>query len=218
MSKAIVFLSGGIDSTTCLAIAKSQGYACYALTFDYGQRHHIEIEYARKIAQQLQVIEHRIFKIDIDQWKGSALTDSSLSVPQERSDAVPTTYVPARNTIFLSLALAWAEVLGVQDIFFGANVEDKLNYPDCRPDYINAFEKMANLATRAGIEGQHLQIHAPLLALNKGQIIQKGMDLGIDYTQTFSCYDPTPEGKHCGQCDACYLRKKGFDAVKGGGA
>lgn len=217
MKKAIILLTGGIDSTTCLAIAKAQGFDCYALTFDYGQRHRVEIDYAKRIARQFSVIEHRIFKIDIDQWQGSALTDRRIDVPKERSDDLPATYVPARNTVFLSLALAWAEVLTVQDIFFGANADDELNYPDCRADYINAFEQLANLATRAGVAGQRLQIHAPLLKLTKGQIIQKGMALGIDYTQTFSCYDPTADGMPCGACDACYLREKGFAEARKGG-
>lgn len=210
MKKAVVFLSGGVDSTTCLAIAQSQGYACYALTFDYGQRNHHEIVCATAIAKEMEVAEHRIFKVDLQQWKGSALTDATLDVPHERSDVIPITYVPARNTIFLSLALAWAETLGAHDIFFGANADDQLNYPDCRPEYIDAFVKMANLATR---ERQY-QIHTPLLDWDKADIIRKGLSLDVHYSLTLSCYDPDSNGIACGQCDACHFRQQGFDAVK----
>jgi 7-cyano-7-deazaguanine synthase len=209
--KAIVFLSGGADSATCLAIAKSQGFTCYAITFEYGQRHLVEIEYAKRFVQKYQVELHNVFQIDINQWKGSALTDHELDVPHQRSTDIPITYVPARNTIFLSFALGWAEVLGVNDIFFGANCDDKINYPDCRPEYITAFETVANLATRAGVEGQVLKIHTPLIEMNKAEIFRTGLDLGIDYDDTFSCYDPTPEQLSCGQCDACFFRKQGLD-------
>lgn len=204
--KAIVFLSGGLDSTTCLAIAKAEGYACYALTFDYGQRNRVEIERAEEIAKTLDVIEHRIFKIDLQQWKGSALTDHALNVPHERSDTVPITYVPARNTIFLSLALAWAETLEVSDIFFGANHDDFVNYPDCRPAYLEAFTQMANLATRQG----EFHIHTPLLDCSKADIIRQGLELGVDLDRTLSCYDPDIKGNPCGHCDACYFRARGF--------
>lgn len=211
--KAVVFLSGGVDSTTCLAIAGAEGYACYALTFDYGQRNRIEIDYAKKNAVAMGVVEHRVFTLDLAQWRGSALTDHELNVPHERSDDIPITYVPGRNTVFLSLGLAWAETLGIYDIFFGANRDDQINYPDCRPDYIQAFEALANLATRQGIENDSFKVHTPLLKLTKPEIIQAGLALGVDYTGTFSCYDPTPDGKACGQCDACFLRKQGFAAV-----
>ncbi len=214
MKKAIVFLSGGVDSTTCLAIAQSQGYACYALTFDYGQRHHIEIEYAKKIAQSMGVVEHRVFKLDINQWHGSALTDSHLQIPHHHGDEIPITYVPARNTIFLSLALGWAEVLGSYDIFFGPNKNDFIHYPDCRPEYIQAFEHMARFATLSGVEGHNMTIHTPLMALDKSQIIQTGLALGVDYVQTFSCYDPTPQGKPCGLCLACSVRHAAFAQIK----
>jgi len=210
MKKAIVFLSGGVDSATCLAIAKAQGYACYALTFDYGQRNHVEIEYAKKCAQQMGVAEHRIFQLNINQWKGSALTDHTLAVPHERSDDIPITYVPARNTIFLSLALSWAEVLGIADVFLGANAIDECNYPDCRPEYIRAFEQMANLATRQGVTGTQFTIHTPLLYLDKTEIIRAGLALGVDYSNTLSCYDPDSTGEACGRCDACYFRAEGF--------
>ena len=211
--KAIVFLSGGVDSKTCLAIARAQGYVCYALTFDYSQRNRIEIDYAKKIAAAMDVVEHRVFKLDLAQWRGSALTDLELSVPHTRSDEVPITYVPARNTVFLSLALSWAETIGVYDIFFGANADDEVNYPDCRRDYIRAFENLANLATREGVQGRRLKIHTPLLELKKADIIRTGLELGVDYADTFSCYDPTPEGGACEQCDACFFRKQGFAAV-----
>lgn len=211
--KAVVFLSGGADSATCLAVAKASGYTCYALTFDYGQRHSIEIDYARRFAAQQGVAEHRIFKIDLAQWGGSALTDGDMDVPEVRSHNIPSTYVPARNTIFLSLALGWAETLGAAHIFFGANLDDKQNYPDCRPDYINAFEATANLATRAGVEGQRLTIHAPFIDMTKADIFREGVALGIDYNDTFSCYNPSPEGQRCGRCDACYFRHQGLKAA-----
>lgn len=211
--KAVVFLSGGVDSTTCLAIARSQNYACYALTFDYGQRNRIEIDYAQQTAAAYEVVEHRIFKLDLAQWSGSALTDATLTVPHQRSDDVPMTYVPARNTIFLSLALAYAETIGAHDIFFGANADDETNYPDCRADYIHAFETLANLATREGVEGRKFKLHTPLLTLTKAQIIRAGLALDVDYTKTFSCYDPTAQGAACEQCDACFFRSQGFVAA-----
>jgi 7-cyano-7-deazaguanine synthase len=213
--KAIVLLSGGLDSTTTLAIAQSKGYEINALTFRYGQRHEFEIETARKIAGQFGVAQHVISQIDLRAFGGSALT-SDVEVPkgrslEEMSEGIPVTYVPARNTIFLSFALAWAEVVGASDIFLGVNALDYSGYPDCRPEYIEAYERMANLATKAGIEGrQRLKIHTPLIHLSKAEIIQQGLELGVDYSMTSTCYDPSPTGRACGQCDACLLRLKGF--------
>lgn len=213
--KAVVLLSGGLDSTTTLALAADEGYEVYALTFRYGQRHEVEIEAARRIAQEFSVTEHVIAEIDLRSFGGSALT-SEIEVPKGRSldemgDGIPVTYVPARNTIFLSFALAWAEVIGASDIFIGVNILDYSGYPDCRPEYIEAYEQMANLATKAGVEGrQRLKIHTPLIALSKTEIIKKGLELGIDYALTSTCYDPSPEGAACGACDACLLRLKGF--------
>jgi 7-cyano-7-deazaguanine synthase len=212
---AIVLLSGGLDSATVLAIAKIQGFAPYALSFSYGQRHAWELEAAKRVAASLGVVEHRIASIDLRVFGGSALT-SDLPVPKgrdlsEMAHGVPITYVPARNTIFLSFALAWAEVLGAHDIFLGVNALDYSGYPDCRPEFIAAFESMANLATKAGVEGrQRLTIHTPLIAMTKAQIIAKGLSLRVDYGLTSSCYDPSPTGKPCGQCDSCLLRQKGF--------
>jgi len=215
VKRAVVLLSGGLDSATVLAIAKSQGYELYALSFSYGQRHVIELEAARRVAAAIGVADHRIAKIDLRVFGGSALT-GDFAVPKgrtadEMSHDIPITYVPARNTIFLSFALAWAEVLGASDIFIGVNALDYSGYPDCRPEFVAAFEKMANLATKAGVEGrQALRVHTPLIALTKAQIIAKGIELGVDYGLTSSCYDPSPTGKPCGQCDSCLLRKKGF--------
>lgn len=216
MSKpAVVLLSGGLDSTTVLAIAQSEGYAVSALSFDYGQRHARELEAARHIAAQSQVKDHLVVSFDMRAIGGSALT-AAIDVPKNRSSeqlsaGIPVTYVPARNTIFLSFALAWAEVLGAEDIFIGVNALDYSGYPDCRPEYIHAYETLANLATRAGVEGkQHLQIHAPLMTLTKAEIIRRGLELGVDYGLTHSCYDPTPDGMACGECDSCQLRLKGF--------
>ncbi|NQT26403.1 7-cyano-7-deazaguanine synthase QueC [candidate division KSB1 bacterium] len=212
--KAVVLLSGGIDSTTVLAIAKSEGYTCYAMSFDYGQRHKSELEAANVIAQIMEAETHIIQKLDLRIIGGSALI-SETEVPKDRSesemsDSIPVTYVPARNTIFLSHALGWAEVLNANDIFIGVNALDYSGYPDCRPEYIKAFERMANLATRAGVEGQHLNIRTPLIELTKAQIIQKGLELGVDYNMTRSCYDPDSAGLACGHCDSCQLRRKGF--------
>jgi 7-cyano-7-deazaguanine synthase len=213
--KAVVLLSGGLDSSTVLAIARSQGYALYALSFSYGQRHVIELEAARRIAASIGVQDHRIAAIDLRVFGGSALT-ADIAVPKGRdadqmSHGIPITYVPARNTIFLSFALAWAEVLGSSDIFIGVNALDYSGYPDCRPEFIAAFEKMANLATKAGVEGrQALRIHTPLIDLTKAQIVRRGLELGVDYGLTCSCYDPSPTGEPCGQCDSCLLRQKGF--------
>jgi 7-cyano-7-deazaguanine synthase len=213
--KAIVLLSGGLDSATALAVARSEGYAVYALSFRYGQRHSVEIESARRVAERAGVERHIIIDIDMRTIGGSALTDD-IEVPKDRSagemsSAVPVTYVPARNTIFLSFALAWAETLGAADIFIGANSLDYSGYPDCRPEYIEAFERMANLATVAGVEGRlRLRIHMPLIAMTKAEIIKTGLALGVDYSLTHSCYDPTAEGLACGRCDSCLLRLKGF--------
>ena len=213
--RAVVLLSGGLDSTTVLAIARDEGYENYALSFRYGQRHEVELEAARHVAESFNVAQHVIADIDLRLFGGSALT-ADISVPKdqplaEMGHGIPITYVPARNTIFLSFALAWAEVLGASDIFIGVNALDYSGYPDCRPEYIEAYERMANLATRAGVEGQQrLQIHTPLIHLTKAQIIQRGLALGVDYAQTVTCYDPSSEGEACGRCDACQLRLKGF--------
>lgn len=213
----VVLLSGGLDSTTALAVARSEGYICHALTFRYGQRHEAEIAAARKVAQTLQVAEHVMVDIDLRLFGGSALTDD-IPVPKSRDmadigEGIPITYVPARNTIFLSFALAWAETLECEDIFIGVNAVDYSGYPDCRPEYIEAFERMANFATKAGVEGrQQIRIHAPLLRLTKAEIIQLGQRLGVEYDMTLSCYDPSPDGLACGACDACQLRLRGFAA------
>ena len=210
-ASAVVLLSGGLDSATCLAIARSQGFDCYCLSFDYGQRHSAELRAAERVAQALGAAEHRILSLDLAQFGGSALTDTRIAVPTEGvQPGIPVTYVPARNTIMLSLALAWAEVLGSRDIFVGVNAVDYSGYPDCRPDYIAAFETLANLATRAGVEGARLTIHAPLIELSKADIIRKGVKLGVDYALTVSCYRADAEGHACGVCDSCRLRAEGF--------
>jgi 7-cyano-7-deazaguanine synthase len=214
MNGAVVLLSGGIDSTTTLAIALAEGYDAYALSFDYLQRHQIEIEAAHRVAKSLGAKEHRIAKIDLRVFGGSALTDD-VAVPKRRSETeiahgIPTTYVPARNTIFLAYAVAWAEVIPASDIFIGVNAIDYSGYPDCRPEFIEAFENVANVGTKAGIEGRHFQIHTPLIQFSKADIIRKGVELGIDFSLTHSCYDPAPEGLACGECDSCLLRLKGF--------
>lgn len=215
MKKAVVLLSGGLDSTTVLAIAKAEGFTPYALSFRYGQRHTVELESAQRVAETQGVAEHVILDIDLRRFGGSALT-ADIAVPKGRSPetlgaGIPITYVPARNTVFLSFALAWAEVLDTSDIFIGVNALDYSGYPDCRPEYIAAYEQMANLATAAGVQGrQRLQIHTPLIDLTKAQIIARGVALGVDYGLTCSCYDPGPGGRPCGQCDACQLRAKGF--------
>jgi len=212
---AVVLLSGGLDSTTVLAVAKREGYAPHAMTFRYGQRHSVEIEAARRVASAMGVAKHVVVDIDLRQWGGSALT-ADVEVPKDRdvdhaTDEIPVTYVPARNTIFLSFALAWAEVLGSDAIFIGVNALDYSGYPDCRPEYVAAFEQMANLATAAGVQGtQRLRIHAPLQHLTKAQIVALGHELGVDYSLTTSCYDPAPDGTACGHCDACQLRLRGF--------
>lgn len=209
-AKAVVLTSGGLDSTTVLAMAHEAGYACYSLAFDYGQRHRAELEAAARVAKSLGVVEHKVVILDLRSIGGSALTDSALDVPTERSEGIPITYVPARNTIFLSIALGWAEVLGSRDIFIGVNAVDYSGYPDCRPDYIAAFEQMANLATRAGIQGKDMHIRTPLIDLSKAQIIQQGAALGVDYSLTVSCYQANQAGEACGLCDSCFLRKQGF--------
>jgi 7-cyano-7-deazaguanine synthase len=210
MKNAVVLLSGGLDSATVLSMARQQGYACYALSVDYGQRHHAELAAAARVSKALGATEHKVINIDLTSFGGSALTDSNIAVPEKESIGIPLTYVPARNTIMLSLALAWAEVLKSQDIFFGVNAVDYSGYPDCRPEYVTAFERMSNLATKAAVEGSQLTIHAPLLHLSKAEIIQKGMKLGVDYTMTVSCYQADEEGRACGVCDSCRLRRTGF--------
>ena len=208
--KAVVLYSGGLDSTTCMAIAAADGFAPYAISFAYGQRHSVELELARKHAGQMGAIDHLVVDFDYRRVGGSALTDS-IDVPKDGVGSdIPVTYVPARNTIFLSFALGWAEVLGAHDIYIGVNALDYSGYPDCRPEYIAAFETMANLATKAGVEGKGFRIHTPLIALTKAEIIRKGLQLGVDYGFTHSCYDPTPDGRACGLCDSCRLRLKGF--------
>jgi 7-cyano-7-deazaguanine synthase len=215
LKRAVVLLSGGLDSATVLAIARSKGYELYALSFSYGQRHIWELQAAARVAESIGVVKHRTATIDLRIFGGSALTDD-IDVPKGRSNeamsrGIPITYVPARNTIFLSFALAWAEVLGSSDIFLGVNALDYSGYPDCRPEFIEAFETMANLATKAGVEGrQALKIHTPLIAMSKAEIIQKGIELGVDYSLTSSCYDPSATGEPCGECDSCLLRQKGF--------
>ena len=209
--KAVILFSGGLDSTTCIAIAKLEGYACYALSFDYGQKHKVELHSATVVAKALGVVEHKVVSLGLSSLGGSALTDDNLDVPDfEGSKKIPITYVPARNTVFLSIALGWAEVLGAFDIFIGANDVDYSGYPDCRPDYFHAFEAMANLATKAGIEGGQFKIRAPLLSLRKSDIIQQGIRLGVDYGLTVSCYRADADGRACGRCDSCVYRKQGF--------
>ncbi len=207
---AVVLLSGGLDSATVLAIARDAGYACHALSFDYGQRHSAELAAAARLAASLGAVEHRIMRLGLGDFGGSALTDASIAVPEAPAKGIPVTYVPARNTVMLALALAWAEVLGARDLFIGVNAVDYSGYPDCRPEFIEAFERMANLATRAGVEGARLVIHAPLQHLSKADIIRRGTALGIDYAQTVSCYQADEAGRACGVCDACRLRRQGF--------
>ena len=216
--KAIILLSGGLDSATTLAIAQSEGFGCYALSFSYGQRHNSELAAASKVAQRFNVIKHKIFDIDLAVFKGSALTDPNINVPDTKysedvasgTEEIPVTYVPARNTVFLSIALAWAEVLKVGDIFIGVNAVDYSGYPDCRSEYIQAYEAMANLATKIGAEGNALKIHTPLIALSKSDIIKMGSGLGVDYSETISCYSADEHGRACGSCDSCCFRKQGF--------
>ncbi len=212
MKKTVILLSGGLDSATCLAIARQQSFESYALSFLYGQRHDAELVAAKKIAASLGAIEHRTVKLDIGQFGGSALTDSSMTIPEyKKSSDIPVTYVPARNTVFLAIALSYAEAIGAEAIFIGANAVDYSGYPDCRPEYIQAFQAMANLATKASVEGSPFTIHTPLMHLSKAEIIQKGIELGVDYSLTVSCYQLTPDGLACGRCDSCCLRKQGFE-------
>jgi len=213
--RAVVLVSGGLDSATTLAIARAEGYACFALSFDYGQRHVAELAAAERVTDAIGVVEHKRIYLDLGTIGGSALTEACIDVPKDgvQPDTIPVTYVPARNTVFLSLALGWAEVLGAQDIFIGVNAVDYSGYPDCRPAFIRAFEQVANLATRAGVEGQCFHIHTPLIDLSKAEIIRMGTELGIDYAQTISCYDADIKGPACGECDSCRLRREGFAAA-----
>ena len=213
MKKAVVLLSGGLDSATTLAIARSEGYVCHCLTVDYGQRHRAELAAAERVARALGAASHKVLNIDLTAVGGSALTDRSIAVPEAPTPGIPVTYVPARNTILLALALAWAEVLGAQDIYFGANAVDYSGYPDCRPEYMRAFESLANLATRAAVEGARLALHTPIIDLAKAEIIRRGIALGVDYGLTVSCYQAAGDGHACGRCDACRLRRAGFEAA-----
>ncbi len=211
MKPAVILLSGGLDSATVLAIAREAGYACHALSLDYGQRHTAELAAAARVAKSLGAVEHRVMRLGLGDIGGSALTDASIAVPESPTAGIPVTYVPARNTVMLALALAWSEVLGSRDIFIGVNAVDYSGYPDCRPEFIEAFERMANLATRAGVDGAQLNIHAPLQHLSKAEIIGRGIELGVDYAQTVSCYQADADGRACGLCDACRLRRQGFE-------
>jgi 7-cyano-7-deazaguanine synthase len=211
--KAVILLSGGLDSATVVALAKAEGYSCYSMSFDYGQRHRAELQAAERVARHLGVVEHKVIGLSLDGIGGSALTDSSIAVPESPSEGIPVTYVPARNTVFLALALGWAEVLGARDIFIGVNAVDYSGYPDCRPEFIAAFERMANLATKAGVEGQGFRIQAPLLNMSKAEIIQAGLCHGVDYALTVSCYQADEQGRACGKCDSCRLRAAGFAAA-----
>ena len=211
--RAVILVSGGLDSATVLAMAVAQGYQCYTLSLDYGQRHRIELDRAKKVSVSSGAHEHRVVRIDIGNFSGSALTDREVDVPTVESSDIPITYVPARNTVFLSAALGWAEVLGARAIFIGANAVDYSGYPDCRPEYIEAFQNLANLATKAGVEGDQIKIEAPIIHLTKSEIILKGLELGVDYSQTISCYNPRTDGKICGECDSCRIREEGFKAA-----
>lgn len=211
--RAVILLSGGLDSATTLAIARETGFECYALSIDYSQRHRSELFAAQRIAQTLHAFEHRVVTIDLSQFGGSALTQADVAVPEIETSGIPITYVPARNTIMLSLALAWAEVLGAHDLFIGANAVDYSGYPDCRPEFIAAFEHLANLATKIGVEGQKIRVHAPLQTMSKAEIIKRGSALGIDFSQTVSCYQADAKGRACGRCDSCRLRREGFAAA-----
>jgi len=213
MKQSVVLLSGGLDSATTLAIARSEGFACHCLTVDYGQRHRAELAAAARVARVLGAASHKVLAIDLTAVGGSALTDRSIAVPEAPTPGIPVTYVPARNTILLALALAWAEVLGAQDIYFGANAVDYSGYPDCRPEYMRAFELLANLATRAAVEGARLALHTPIIDLAKAEIIRRGVALGVDYRLTVSCYQAAEDGRACGRCDACRLRRAGFEVA-----
>ena len=211
--RAVVLVSGGLDSATVLAIAKHEGYACHAMSFDYGQRHGVELVAARQVADALGAVEHRVVKVDLAAFGGSALTDPALVVPEVPTTGIPITYVPARNTVFLALALAWAETLTARHLFIGVNAVDYSGYPDCRPAFIAAFERLANLGTRIGVEGERIEVHTPLIDLTKAEIIRRGTELGVDYAATVSCYQPNPNGEACGRCDSCRIRRAGFDAA-----
>lgn len=211
--RAVVLVSGGLDSTTVLAIARARGYACYTLSFDYGQRHRAELVAAERVSRAQGDVEHKVVSLNLDSIGGSALTDPDIAVPEEATEGIPVTYVPARNTVFLSIALGWAEVLGAEAIFIGVNAVDYSGYPDCRPAFVAAFETLANLATRAGVEGGKLRVEAPLMHMSKGEIIREGLQLGVDYSLTVSCYQATDAGLACGRCDACRLRREGFLAA-----
>ena len=211
--RAVVLLSGGVDSATTLAIARERGFASYALSFDYGQRHRLELAAAGRVARSLGAVEHRQVKLDLGWVGGSALTDPSIAMPVAASSGIPVTYVPARNTVFLAFALGWAEALGARDLFFGANAVDYSGYPDCRPAFVEAFQRLANVATKAGVEGDNFELHAPLIAMTKAEIIRTGTRLGVDYTLTLSCYQPGAQGEACGRCDSCRLRAQGFAAA-----
>lgn len=208
--KAVVLVSGGLDSATVLAMAKAQGYECYTLSFDYGQRHCAELVAAQNVSRSLGATDHKVVKLDLGSIGGSSLTDARIDVPEEETSGIPSTYVPARNTVFLAIALGWAEVLQARTIFIGVNAVDYSGYPDCRPEFVAAFQTLANLATRAGVEGREFSIETPLIRLTKGEIIARGLQLGVDYSQTVSCYQATSEGLACGRCDSCRLRRKGF--------
>lgn len=211
--RAVILLSGGLDSATVVAMAQAEGYSCYAMSFDYGQRHRAELNAAARVARDRGVVEHKVIGLNLNGIGGSALTDSSIDVPQAPSEGIPVTYVPARNTVFLSLALGWAEVLNARDIFIGVNAVDYSGYPDCRPEFVESFERMANLATKAGVEGQGFRILAPLQSLSKADIVKAGVGLGVDYSLTVSCYLADDDGRACGKCDSCRLRAEGFQAA-----
>lgn len=208
--RAVILLSGGLDSATLVAMVRAEGYSCYTMSFDYGQRHRAELEAAARVARDLGVVEHKVIGLNLDGMGGSALTDSTIDVPESPTQGIPVTYVPARNTVFLSLALGWAEVLNARDIFIGVNALDYNGYPDCRPEYVESFERMANLATKAGVEGQGFRIQAPLQNLSKAAIVKVGVGLGVDYALTVSCYQADDDGRACGKCDSCRLRAEGF--------
>lgn len=211
--RAVILLSGGLDSATVVAMAKADGFTCYTMSFDYGQRHRAELQAAERVAKDLGVVEHKVIGLNLNGIGGSALTDSSIAVPETPGEGIPVTYVPARNTVFLSLALGWAEVLGARDIFIGVNAVDYSGYPDCRPEFVESFERMANLATKAGVEGQGFTIQAPLQMLSKADIVKAGTRLGVDYGLTVSCYQADDQGRACGKCDSCRLRAEGFSAA-----
>jgi len=208
--KSVILLSGGLDSATVLALARERGFACHALSFDYGQRHEAELAAARRVARALGAVEHEVIRIALEAFGGSALTDRRIAVPEAETRGIPATYVPARNTVFLALALGWAEVIGARDLFIGVNALDYSGYPDCRPEFIEAFERLANLATKAGVEGDCFRVHAPLIAMTKAEIIHEGARLGVDYAATVSCYQADEEGRACARCDSCRLRARGF--------